>query len=245
MTLTHGCPFKCSYCYMAKSGQKFATRPLDQCLKDLVHLVDLGAENIAFYDDALLYQPEKILIPFMQAVIDTEIKLNFHTPNALHARYLTAQTAKVMVEAGVKTFYLGFESHSEAFHHETGSEKVVSDELATAVEHLRSAGISPQNITAYEILGHPLADVQQLEESMRFANSLGIRVMLSDFSPIPGTPDGELCRKYTDLGEPLNHNKTAFPIHLLGFDKVNYYKDLCRKLNRQLGARASRPHEKK
>jgi radical SAM superfamily enzyme YgiQ (UPF0313 family) len=152
----------------------------------------------------------------------------------MHARFITPELADLMVKAGFKTFYLGFESSSEAFHKETDSGKVISDELAAAVKYLRNAGADPNLICAYEILGHPLGDVQQLEESMRFANSLGIRIMLSDFSPIPGTPDGELCRKYTDLDEPLNHNKTAFPIRFLGFDEVNYYKDLCRKLNRQL-----------
>ena len=84
------------------------------------------------------------------------------------------------------------------------------------------------------MLGHPRFGVQQLEESMRFANSLGIRLHLSDFSPIPGTPDGELARSITDLDEPLNHNKTAFPIRFLGFEQSNYYKDLCRKLNNQI-----------
>ncbi len=234
MTLTHGCPFKCSYCFIPQSNVKFKTRSLDKCSAELKYLVELGVRNIAFYDDALLYQPEQILLPFLQFVINNKIQVNFHTPNAMHARFITPELADLMVKAGFKTFYLGFESSSEAFHKETDSGKVISDELAAAVKYLRNAGADPNLICAYEILGHPLGDVQQLEESMRFANSLGIRIMLSDFSPIPGTPDGELCRKYTDLDEPLNHTKTAFPIRFLGFDKVNYYKDLCRKLNRQL-----------
>jgi hypothetical protein len=231
--LTRGCPFQCSYCYVPQSGQQFQTRPLDECLAELDQLVTLGVTNIAFYDDALLFGAEKILLPFMQSVIDRNIRVNFHTPNALHARYMTADIAKTMVAAGTQTFYLGFESRSETFQDQTGS-KVVSDDLANAVEYLRSAGADPQNITAYEMLGHPRADVQQLESSMHFVHSLGIRIHLSDFSPIPGTPDGDLCRQYTDLDEPLNHSKTAFPIRFLGFDKVNYYKDLCRKLNREL-----------
>jgi len=233
MTLTKGCPFQCSYCFVPQSGVGFSVRPVETCLAELEQLISLGAENIAFYDDALLVRPEKTLIPFLQAVIDKNIKVNFHTPNALHARFLTADIARLMMRAGFKTFYLGFESRSEAFHQETGSGKVVSDELAEAVENLRSAGADVKNITAYEMLGHPKADVQQLEQSMRFASSLGIQIMLSDFSPIPGTPDGDLCGSVVDLSEPLNHNKTAFPIRFLGAEKVNYYKDLCRKLNQQ------------
>jgi radical SAM superfamily enzyme YgiQ (UPF0313 family) len=138
-----------------------------------------------------------------------------------------------MVRAGFKTFYLGFESASEQWQKRTGS-KIFCEELASAVQHLKAAGADPANITAYQILGHPYSDIQQLEDSMRFVNSLGIRGTLADFSPIPGTPDGDCCVKYVDLAEPLNHNKTAFPITLLGFDQSNRLKDLQRNLNRNI-----------
>jgi hypothetical protein len=75
---------------------------------------------------------------------------------------------------------------------------------------------------------------------MRFVHRLGIRGMLADFSPIPGTPDGEACRRWVDLEEPLMHNKTAFPIIRLGFDEVNRLKDLQRALNRSLEPTAPR-----
>jgi hypothetical protein len=138
-----------------------------------------------------------------------------------------------MVAAGFTTFYLGFESASEQWQKRTGS-KIFSEELARAVEYLLAAGAESANITAYQILGHPYIDIQKLEASMYFVHSLGIRGMLADFSPIPGTPDGEYCRKWVDLNEPLLHNKTAFPIFLLGFDESNRLKDLQRKLNRKL-----------
>ena len=138
-----------------------------------------------------------------------------------------------MVRAGFKTFYLGFENASLQWQRHTGS-KVFSDELARAVEHLTAAGAKPASITAYQILGHPQTDIQELEASMRFANSLGIRGMLADFSPIPGTPDGEYCRQWVNMDEPLFHNKTAFPIILLGNDELNRLKDLQRRLNGSL-----------
>ena len=69
---------------------------------------------------------------------------------------------------------------------------------------------------------------------MVFANSLGIRIMLSEFSPIPGTPDGEICREWVDMDEPLSHNKTAFPIALLGKEKVDHLKKLSHRLNQKI-----------
>jgi len=233
LKLTEGCPFNCTYCSVPKVYGKFKPRSLEHSLGELELLCRLGVENVAFYDDALLFDAEKVLIPFLSEVLKRNLKVNFHSPNALNARFITKDLAELMVRAGFKTFYLGFESASKQWQQRTGS-KVFSDELERATRHLLAAGADSANITAYQILGHPHIDIQQLEASMRFVSSLGIRGMLADFSPIPGTPDGEYCRKWVNLDEPLMHNKTAFPIILLGFDESNRLKDLQRRLNRNL-----------
>ncbi|MBN1973414.1 MAG: radical SAM protein [Sedimentisphaerales bacterium] len=234
LKLTDGCPFNCTYCSVPKVYGKFKPRNLEHAFDELKLLYDLSAENVAFYDDALLFEPEKVIIPFLKKVVNSGIKINFHTPNALNARFITNDLAKLMVQAGFKTFYLGFESASTKWQKQTGS-KVFSQELAHAVERLFDAGAEAKNITAYQILGHPQGDMQELEESMHFVHSLGIRGMLADFSPIPGTPDGESCRRWVNLDEPLMHNKTAFPIIMLGFNESNRLKDLQRQLNRTIG----------
>jgi len=233
LKLTEGCPFNCTYCSVPKVYGKFKPRSLEHSLGELKLLCRLGVENVAFYDDALLFEADKVLIPFLSEALKCNLRVNFHSPNALNARFVTRDLAELMVQAGFKTFYLGFESASKQWQKQTGS-KVFSEELAQATRHLIDAGAEPENITAYQILGHPHIDIQELEASMRFVRSLGIRGMLADFSPIPGTPDGEYCRKWVDLDEPLMHNKTAFPIILLGFDECNQLKDLQRKLNRSL-----------
>jgi len=233
LKLTEGCPFNCTYCSVPKVYDKFKPRPLGHSLAELELLYRLGAGNVAFYDDALLFEADKVLVPFLNELIKRNIKVNLHSPNALNARFVTSELAELMMRAGFKTFYLGFESASEQWQKKTGS-KVFSGELTQATRYLLAAGADHTNITAYQILGHPHIDIQKLEASMRFVQSLGIRGMLADFSPIPGTPDGEYCRKWVDLDEPLMHNKTAFPIILLGFDESNRLKDLQRKLNREL-----------
>jgi radical SAM superfamily enzyme YgiQ (UPF0313 family) len=233
LKLADGCPFRCSYCSVPRVYGGFRPRPLERLLAELELQVKLGAENVAFYDDALLFDAEKVLVPFLTEILRRGIHVNWHTPNALNARFLTAELADLMVRAGFKTFYLGFESISRQWQQGTGG-KVFCEELAHAVDHLLAAGADPVDITAYQIVGHPDSDVQELEASMRFVHGLGIRGMLADFSPIPGTPDGEACRRWVDLDEPLLHNKTAFPIIRLGFDEVNRLKDLQRAFNRSV-----------
>jgi len=233
LKLSDGCPFNCTYCSVPKVYGGFTARPIEKALAELGLMASLGVENVAFYDDALLYKSDRVLTPFLEEVIKRDINVNFHTPNALNARFLTNELAKLMVRAGFKTFYLGLESSSEQWQKQTGS-KVFSQEFAAAVENLKSAGANPDDITAYQILGHPKMDIQQLEESMHFVRSLGVRGMLADFSPIPGTPDGDACSHWVDMSEPLMHNKTAFTIIRVGFDESNRLKDLQRKLNRTL-----------
>jgi tRNA A37 methylthiotransferase MiaB len=233
LKLSDGCPFNCTYCSVPKVYRKFEARDFERSLAELELLAKRGVKNIAFYDDALVFQAEKILMPFLEEVLKRDIKVNLHSPNALNARFITPELAKLMIKAGFKTFYLGLESASLQWQKCTGS-KVSPDEFAQAVEHLTAAGATPTNITAYQILGHPHIGIQELENSIYFANNLGIRGMLADFSPIPGTPDGEIARQWVDMDEPLMHNKTAFPIILLGFDEVNLLKDLQRRLNRSL-----------
>jgi len=234
LKLTDGCPFRCTYCSVPQVYPAFHPRPLDRSLAELEFLISLGIENVAFYDDALLYRPEHILKPFLQEALKRKLRVNFHTPNALNARFISAELAQLMIEAGFKNIYLGFESSAYAWQKKTGG-KVYSVELERAVENLRNAGADLERIHAYIIAGHPNGDEQAVEDSMYFASNLGVRVMLSEFSPIPGTPDGESCRPGLDLDEPLWHNKTAFVIHWLGEGEINRLKNLAGRLNLRCG----------
>jgi len=229
--ITEGCPFRCTYCSVPLVYPAFAARPLETCMEEIRHLVRLGARNVAFYDDALLFQPERILLPFLEAVLRQDLHVSFHTPNALNARFIAPEIARLMVRAGFKTFFLGLESSAYEWQRKTGG-KVYSEEFGDAVRALQEAGAS--SITAYIIIGHPDSQEQNLEASIRFAAGQGARVMLSEFAPIPGTPDGEACRAHTALDEPLNHNKTAFTWRFLGPARVDALKALCKSVNRSL-----------
>jgi Radical SAM superfamily len=235
LKLADGCPFRCTYCSVPQVYPRFVARPPERVLGELTLLRQCGVRNVAFYDDALLFKPEHMLLPFLRQVLARGLTVNFHTPNALNARFLTKDIASLMVQAGFRTFYLGFESTAAMWQRRTGG-KVYADEVVQAVDHLVAAGADPRQITAYLIIGHPQAEQQEVEASMHFAHRLGIRLMLSEFSPIPGTPDGERCRQWVDLDEPLWHNKTVFAHLRLGGAEVQRLKALCRQLNQRFAS---------
>jgi hypothetical protein len=243
LKLADGCPFRCTYCSVPQVYPQFHSRSVDGALRELEFLVECGVEHVAFYDDALLFHSETMLKPFLIGVQRRKLNVNFHTPNALNARFLTPELADLMVATGFQNLYLGFESAAYDWQRKTGS-KVYSNELARAVDHLIAAGLNRSRLHAYIIIGHPKSDEQQVENSLRFVHDLNVRVMLSEFSPIPGTPDGELCREWTDLTEPLAHNKTAFAFRRLGPPELNRLKQLAKDLNRQLD-RVPHPGAKK
>jgi len=236
MKLTDGCPFQCTYCAVRRLTPEFRVRPLERSLAELDQHMARGCRNIAFFDDALLADAEHGVQPFLDEVLRRGHRVNFHTPNALHARLLTPDLAALMVRAGFKTFYLGFESVDDTWQETTGG-KVSSEHLTQAAATLRQAGADLRGVTAYVIVGHPRDGEQGVEAAIRAAHALGLRVMLSEFSPIPGTPDGEASRQWIDLDEPLNHNKTAFAIRRLGEGEINRLKALCRELNGSLPSR--------
>ena len=180
--ITEGCPFRCTYCSVPVVYPDFLARPLDICVEEVRYLVRLGTRHIAFYDDALLFKPDRILLPFLEALLRENLRVSFHTPNALNARFITSDVAGMMVRAGFKTFFLGFESSDYAWQRKTGS-KVYAEEFAAAARVLREAGAD--SITAYIIIGHPNSADQDLEASIRFAAQQGTGVMLSEFAPFP------------------------------------------------------------
>jgi radical SAM superfamily enzyme YgiQ (UPF0313 family) len=231
--ISEGCPFHCTYCSAPLLWPGFLARPTEECLDELSHLVAAGARNIAFYDDALLFQSDKALVPFLEAIIRNGIQVSFHTPNALNARFVTPGLARLMVRAGFAGFFLGLESAAASWQNSSGG-KVRSDEFASAVNNLQAAGA--HSITTYIMVGHPDLENCDVEDAIRFANQCGAKVLLSEFSPIPGTIDGEKCSPWADLSEPLSHNKTAFALRRLGADQVNRLKSLAHSLNAQLAS---------
>jgi radical SAM superfamily enzyme YgiQ (UPF0313 family) len=239
LRLSRGCPFRCTYCSAPRFGPAYEPRPLDSALAELETLTRRGVRDIAFYDDALLHRADEVLLPFLEEARRRVSGLRFHTPNALHARLLSPAVAETLVRSGFASFYLGFEGGGAAWRETTGG-KVSADDLAEAVGNLVRAGADRRHVTAYLLLGHPTTEPGELEEAMRFVRGLGIRQFLAEFSPVPGTPDGDLCARWADLREPLWHDKTAFPVARLGFGEVNRLKGIALEFNREVEGRRAK-----
>lgn len=230
LKLSDGCPLRCTYCASERLHGGFSPRRQETALAEVRTLTARGVRDIAFYDDALLYRADETLLPFLDCLPRDGAPVRFHTPNALHARFITADVVRRLVAGGFQTFYLGLESASAQWQESTGR-KVTVEEFRQAVAYLREGGVG--EIHAYVLLGHPSSDPESVAAALRFAQELGVRAALAEFSPVPGTPDGDACAPRVDLREPLNHSKTAYPIRAWGETTVNRLKALSREIGQK------------
>lgn len=112
---SRGCPYRCSYCASFLFESKFTFRQPEKVVAELERYVKgLGVKDIAFFDDALLVDPRRHIIPILELLIKKEIHARFHTPNGIHPKYINRKLARLLRMSGFKTIRLGFEGTSTA-----------------------------------------------------------------------------------------------------------------------------------
>ena len=207
-----GCPFNCTYCGSRKISGPFKPREPDKILNELLYLHKIGVQDIAFYDDALLVDFESRLKVVLDGLARHNVSFIFHTPNGLHARLIDSKVAYYLKKHKFKTIKLSLETTSPARQKATGA-KVTNEAVKEAVTNLLKAGVTSESIGIYLLAGLPGQEAREVEESIRFVKSLGVRPYLSEFSPIPGTPEWHKLEKEGILSEdtdPLLTNNTVF-----------------------------------
>jgi hypothetical protein len=189
--------------------------------------------DFAFYDDALLIDPERHIVPILEGVLARGLQVRFHTPNALHIRPLSREVAGLLFRAGFKTLRLGLET--AAFDDRQGMDsKVEADEFEQAIAYLKEGGFEGEDLGAYLLYGLPEQDLSKLEYSIQMVKACGVRPILAQYSPIPHTElwqEAVKASRYDLQEDPLYHNNSIFPCRKAPFswEEVRFFKDLVQK----------------
>ncbi len=234
-----GCPHSCSYCAAALLEPELRRREPPAVATEIIGYRErYGTTDIAFYDNALLYDSPRHLDRILALLIRDGGGWRFHTPNGLHARFLTRRTAELMKEAGFVQPRLSLESAGEDHQKRTGG-KVANRDLIRALEHLAEAGYRRGDVIVYLMIGLPGQIPEEAKRDIRFVHSLGAAVSLAAFSPIPGTPDYlALVKKGVIPGDldPLWQNNTIFSSRqgVFTLEVIRGLRGLAGDLNREL-----------
>lgn len=214
-----GCPFACSYCatyFLSPGYQTTPWRTIDEELR----YFSQRTKNIAFFDDALLCNQQFPIL--LKSVAENKYGLKLHSSNGLHCRFIDAEIAGLMLQAGFKTIYLSLETTDPGMQRATGG-KVFTDEFIRAVQVLVRAGIDRAAIHAYLLFGMPGQESEMIYEAIKFCRKQGVNPHVCEFSPIPRTAEFEK----TGLGydaDPLYHNNYFYTWHMAQPDPAVYRK---------------------
>ncbi len=205
--LGEGCPFNCGYCASGLLSGSFMKYPAEHVYEGILRKVAGGCEDIAFYDDALLAGAEDSLIPLLERISASGLKCRFHTPNGLHARYMTGRIAGLFRACDFRTVRLSFDRAGR----DSPGAKASAEHLAGAARALEKAGYSREEIEVYTLIGLSGQTDDDIMETYRIIGDTGMKIAPAYYSPVPGTAFFERdCRRAPELGdEPLLHNSSV------------------------------------
>ncbi len=182
-----GCPFSCAYCASHFLNPKRVLQSPESVVEEICYWHEKhDVIDFVFYDDALLVDAEKHAVPILEKIIQSDMNLRFHTPNAVHVQYISDQTANLMYKAGFKTLRLGLETASFEKRKDF-DKKVTEDEFMRAVAYLKNAGFNKDQVGAYLLAGLPGQKISSIEDSIKTVKQNNITPVIADYSPIPHT----------------------------------------------------------
>jgi len=225
--LTYGCPFNCSYCasHLLYSGYKI--KSLEKVIKSVKENIEnFKINDIAFYDDALLFNYSKVLKKFLNGL--KKINVRFHTPNGLHIRYITRDVAEDLFEYNFKTLRLSLETISDKLQKETG--KIISrEEFKNAIKNLLKAGFNYKQIEVYILFGLPSQKFKEIVDTISFVKDCGAVPKIVEYSLIFGTKDFKKFFTQKNI-DPLLTNNSLFYLKFTDFtmDDLQKLKELAK-----------------
>jgi len=231
-----GCPYRCSFCASHLLSGTFRQRNPHDVIEEIeFYYRRRHVRHFAFYDDALLMNHEQHLSVILDAVIEKKLKVDFHTPNGMHAKQITPDLAERIYRANFRTIRLSYETANPLRRSDIGN-KVDDEALANALDYLEHAGFQRKAIETYVIMGLPGQTIDEVVEGLLFVVSLGAKAKLTSFSPIPGTMDWDRAIRLGNMDpeiDPLLTNNSIFPLHRPEFPYEMFQKirNLSKVLN--------------
>jgi radical SAM superfamily enzyme YgiQ (UPF0313 family) len=218
---SRGCPFKCTYCASHLLNPIRMWRSPDAVLEEIKFWYrSYQVMDFVLYDDAFLVDAERHAIPLLEKIIEADIHLRFHTPNALHIRGINASIARLLFRAGFKTIRLGLET-AEFDQRETIDHKVSEDDFRRAARYLKQAGFEKHQVGAYLLMGLPGQKLDAVERSIRAVQETQITPILAYYSPIPHTamwPEAVAASRYDLEADPIFANNSVIPCQSEAFN---------------------------
>lgn len=204
--ISRGCPYGCKYCQVSyMHGFRMRHRSIDNIVEHVDYMVKYGIRDIRFISpDSLAYGLEtisreprlEIVEELLYRLHEKFVKINnarifFGTfPSEVRPEHLTSEAARILRKyVANKDIILGAQTGSNRLLKFIGRKHSIED-VYNAVENAVKYGFRP-NVDY--IIGLPCEtedDLMETVESVKKLVSMGARIHLHVFLPLPGSPFG-------------------------------------------------------
>jgi radical SAM superfamily enzyme YgiQ (UPF0313 family) len=227
---SRGCPFSCAYCASHLLEPRRMLRSAQSVVEEITYWhKDHRVMDFVLYDDAFLVDAEKHAIPILEKIINANLPVRFHTPNAIHIRGISSRTARLMFRAGFHTLRLGLET-AEFEHRKKMDKKVSEEEFIAAARCLDAAGFDRSHVGAYLLAGLPGQSWDSVMQSIQTVKQNGITPVIAYYTPIPHTelwPQAVAASRYDLEADPIFTNNAIIPCQKEPFswEKISSLKE--------------------
>jgi radical SAM superfamily enzyme YgiQ (UPF0313 family) len=212
---SRGCPFNCIYCYKGLFGYTWRARSPENVFNEWKFLInDIGAEEIAIYDDIFNLSLERVN-KIYDLVLKNNLVIPHFFPNGVRAEFVDLKTLQKMKKAGCIRIAFGVETGSKRIM-KTIDKRLDFNKIRKAFKLCEKVGIES---TAFFILGLPGENRQTMQETIDFAKELNPTfAQFTTLTPFVGTRVYDLIKKEGELLEDWN---VKFSSH---FDRPEKFK---------------------
>lgn len=187
---SRGCPFSCAFCSNGKiHGKKMRFASVRRIITHVQHLVDeYQMDVLTLYDDQILIDMPRAKLLFRSLA---QFNLRIEMPNGLSPKFIDAEMAHLMKQAGVDTAYLAIESGSEYVLKKLIHKPLKLSMVKPAVEWLRAEGIFCHG---FFVIGMPGETHEMRKETVRFIKDVGLDwAGLNPATPVRGSELYDQC----------------------------------------------------
>mgnify|MGYP001566014007 CR=1 FL=1 len=196
IVISRGCPFSCTYCAgRLVSGKRIRYRSAAKVIEEVKLLYhQYGIREIHIEDDNFTFNHE-LVREFCRLLKESRLDISWTCPNGVRLDTLTEDLLLVMKASGLYFISVGIESGSDRVLREM-KKSLTTEKIREKIYLIKKCGLE---VSGFFIIGYPTETRQDIEMTIDFACSLGLkRAAFFQFKPFPGS---DIARELAERGE--------------------------------------------
>ena len=180
---SRGCPQKCIFCCRSASGYGYRERSADSVVKEIIHLKELGFNEVQIPDDNFTHDRDRVR-DICNQLHELDLDMTFDLPNGIRVDHVDMDTMMMMRDVGFYAMHLGVES-LDPYTLNTIRKDITVEQVENAVKITKELGF---NIILYIIIGLPGSSYEAEMRTLDKIKELDVPFTFSICTPYPGSP---------------------------------------------------------